>query len=128
MKNTKDRIINKYIKNVVKLLPLSCREKIKKDLYTSISNAFEEDSVVSKELLSQQFGTPDSFAAEYLSAMDIAQLQTHLLRSQKQKRRMATALICLVLLLIPISIWIGSESQRHRSYHYTVGLEVHSIP
>ena len=87
MKNTKDRIINKYIKNVVKLLPLSCREKIKKDLYTSISNAFEEDSVVSKELLSQQFGTPDSFAAEYLSAMDIAQLQTHLLRYQKQKRR-----------------------------------------
>lgn len=123
MKNTKDRIINKYIRNVVKLLPFSCRKKIRNDLYTSISDKFGDDSGVTEEQLFQQFGTPDSFAAEYLSAMDIAELRTHLLRSQKQKRRMAIALVCLVLLLIPISIWISSENERHSDFFYAVGIE-----
>lgn len=126
MKNTKDRITNKYMRDVVKLLPFSCRKKIRNDLYTSISDKFGDDSGVTEEQLFQQFGTPDSFAAEYLSGMDIAELQDHLLRSQKQKRKMAIALICLVLLLIPISVWIGSEAQRHTDYHYAVGSEVHS--
>ena len=127
MKNTNDRIINKYIKNVVKLLPFSCRKKLKNDLFTSISDVFGDNSEITKEALSQQFGTPDSFAAEYLSAMDSKELQNHLLRSQKHKRRMAIALICLVLLLVPISIWISSEDERHTDHHYTVGIEVHSI-
>ena len=119
MKNTKDRIINKYIRDVVKLLPFSCRKKLQNDLYTSISDAFGDDSGVTEEQLFQQFGTPDSFAAEYLSAMDIAELQDHLLRSQKQKRKLAIAIICLVLLLIPISVWIGREGERHRGRYYT---------
>ena len=125
MKNTNDRIINKYIKNVVKLLPFSCRRKLRNDLFTSISDVFGDDSEITKEALSQQFGTPDSFAAEYLSAMDSKELQNHLLRSQKHKRRMAIALICLVLLLVPISIWIGSEGERHAGRYYEVKMTVY---
>ena len=123
MKNTNDRIINKYIRDVVKLLPFSCRKKLQNDLYTSIYDVFGDESEITKEALSQQFGTPDSFAAEYLSAMDSKELQNHLLRSQKHKRRMAIALICLILLLIPISVWICSEDERHSDFFYAVGIE-----
>lgn len=119
MKSTKDRIINKYIRDVIKLLPFSCRKKLQNDLYTSISDKFGDDSGVTAEQLFQQFGTPDSFAAEYLSGMDIEELQEHLLRSQKHKRNLAIAIICLVLLLIPISVWIGREGERHRGQYYT---------
>lgn len=124
MKNTNDSIIKNYIKKVTKFVPATYRSRLKTELQNSIMECFHDVPELTASMLQERFGTPENFAAEYLSSMDGEELHATLDRSRKQKRILAVALICLLLLLIPISIWILTEGERHREYFYSSRIEV----
>ena len=122
MKNTNDSVIKKYVKEVLQLTPGTYRFRLKKELTSSICEHFHDMPEVTQSMLHECFGTPQIFAANYLSSMDPDELQAHLARTNKQKKHLLVALICLLLLLIPIGIWIFSEEERHKGNIYAVEL------
>ena len=124
MKNTNDSVIKNYIKDVTNLVPGPYRSRLKTELQNSIMECFHDVPELTASMLHERFGTPENFAAEYLSGMDGEELHATLARSRKQKRILAVVLICLLLLLIPISIWIFTEGERHRGYSYSGGIEI----
>ncbi len=127
MKNTNDSIIKNYVKDVLQLIPGTYHRRLKKELQGCISERFHSIPELTDSMIYERFGTPESFAADYLSGMDAEELQTTLARSKKHKRILTIALIALLLLLIPISIWICSEGERHRGYYSSEKIIDHGI-
>lgn len=119
MKRTNDLIIKRYVKKVLQLTPSAYRSHLKRTLQNNVTERFHDVPELTVSMIQERFGTPEDFATEYLSGMDMEELQTTLKHSKKQKRVLTIALICLLLLLIPISIWIVTEGDRHVGFYYT---------
>ena len=119
MKNSNQSIVNRYIKKTLKLTPSAYRARLKNELQNNIADVFYDVPVLTNEQLHSRFGTPEQFAAGYLSGIDADELQLHLTRSKRHKRFLVILLITLLLLLIPLTIWILNEGERHIGY-YTV--------
>lgn len=128
MKNLNDSVCKKYVKEVLQLTPGTYRSRLKKELTSSICEHFRDIPEVTQSMICEHFGTPQFFAADYLSSMDPDELQAHLARSNKQRKHLLSTLICILLLLIPISIWIFNEEKRHTTYYYSETLTEYDTP
>lgn len=126
MKNTNDAIIKKYIKKVLKYIPSPYQSHLNNELQDSLYETFHDSSDLTEVMIHERFGTPEHFAAEYLSGLDADKLQFHISRTKKQKRFLAAVLVILLLSLIPLCIWICNENERHIGYYYIDEVTDHS--
>lgn len=125
MKNTHDTNIKRYTKKVLKFIPSPYRKHLKNELQDSLYETFHTETALTEAMIHERFGTPEHFAAEYLSALDADKLQTYIHRSKKHKKILIIALIILLLSLIPIGIWIFGENGRHTGYFYIHEVTTH---
>lgn len=123
MKNTNEANIKKYTKKVLKHIPSPYHNHLKNELQDSLYETFHDSFDLTEAMIHERFGTPEHFAAEYLSGLDADKLQSHISRTKRQKRILAVVLVILLLSLIPIGIWIFSENERHTGYYTSIILE-----
>ena len=127
MKNSNQSIVNRYIKKTLKLTPNAYRARLKNELQNNIADVFYDVPVLTNEQLHSRFGTPEQFAAGYLSGIDADELQLQLTRSKRHKRRLVVLLITLLLLLVLMALWIFNEGDRHIGYFYDIEIINHGI-
>ena len=114
----KQPLIDLYLKQVKKYCPLSFRKKLITELKNDLLDFLENHPDSTLENIYQHFGTPETFASEYILAMDNEQRQELINRSKWNKRCVLAGVILIVLIIFTAAVWIVHENSQDVAAYY----------
>lgn len=115
----KQQLIDLYLKQVKKYCPLSFRKKLITELKSDLLDFLNDHPDSTLENIYQHFGTPETFASEYILAMDNEQRQKLIHRSKWNKRCVLAGAILIVLIIFTAAVWIVHENSQHVLLYYS---------
>lgn len=110
--------IKNYLKQVKKHCPRAFRKKLMKELEGSLYDFFEQRPDGTTADIIQHFGSPESFADEYILAMDETTRQGVLHKSKWVKRIVFIAVLIIVLVVGAAAACIIRENSQHVGRYY----------
>lgn len=115
---TRHNNLSHYKKQVLKHAPLALRKRIKTDLDNSIRDFLDENPDSSIEDIENVFGTAESFADEYILAMDVTERNKTLLKAKWIKHTILLLSVIIVLIILVTAVWVIIENSRTAAYYY----------